>query len=123
MIKVRLIGVETMTKNLKTILKRHPDRVAEALYAEAKIELAEAQRRVPVDTGYLKSRGLVTKPVRKGQVVSVQILFDAPYAVVVHEDLEAFHRTGQAKYLESVINESQSSMGARIAKRIRIDKR
>jgi hypothetical protein len=44
------------------------------------------------------------------------------YALIVHEDLEAFHRVGQAKYIESVLNESKRSMPARIAKRIDLKK-
>ena len=43
----------------------------------------------------------------------------APYAVVVHEDLEAFHPTGQAKYLESTIMQSAPFMLDRISKRLK----
>jgi hypothetical protein len=40
------------------------------------------------------------------------------YAIFVHENLENFHPIGQAKFLESVINESRSYMAARIAARL-----
>lgn len=43
------------------------------------------------------------------------------YALIVHEDLEAHHATGQAKYLESVINESTPYMAERIGKRIQLN--
>lgn len=46
----------------------------------------------------------------------------APYAIYVHEDLEAFHKVGQAKYIESVLMESRPFMAARVAKRIDLNK-
>jgi hypothetical protein len=44
------------------------------------------------------------------------------YAVVQHERLDYFHTTGQAKYLESVLNESREHMLARIARRVDLNK-
>jgi hypothetical protein len=40
--------------------------------------------------------------------------------MIVHEDLDAFHKVGQAKYLESVIMESRGFIGARVARRLNI---
>jgi hypothetical protein len=44
----------------------------------------------------------------------------APYAIKVHEDLEAFHRVGQAKFLESVLLESAPHLAQRVSRRIRL---
>jgi hypothetical protein len=41
------------------------------------------------------------------------------YAIVQHENLEFHHTTGEAKFLESVLNESRPFMAQRIAKRIK----
>jgi hypothetical protein len=46
----------------------------------------------------------------------------APYAIYVHEDLEAIHPVGQAKFIESVLLESRPFMAARIAKRIDLNR-
>ena len=40
----------------------------------------------------------------------VVVGYQAPYAVYVHENLEAFHSNGQAKYLETVLREHKSAV-------------
>lgn len=37
--------------------------------------------------------------------VSVKVGYAASYAIYVHEDLEAYHKTGEAKYLERPMRE------------------
>lgn len=39
-----------------------------------------------------------------------KVVYDAPHAIYVHEDLEAFHSEGQAKYLEQPAREMQQEM-------------
>lgn len=103
-----------------------------ALFAEAQIEMAESKRRVPVDTGVLRASGYVNPPVAGfglggggvAGTVRVELGYGGPaedYAVIVHEDLDAFHRVGEAKFLESVLNESAPFMAQRIAKRINLE--
>lgn len=59
---------------------------------------------VPVDQGPLRASGHVDDPVVLGDEVSVTLGYGnsaVEYAVIVHEDLNAFHPGGgQAKYLE-----------------------
>lgn len=86
--------------------------------------MTESKRRVPVDTGTLRASGFVMEPERSGRNISVTLAYGGPaegYAVVVHEDLDAFHPHGQAKYLESVLKESQPHMRARLAQRIHLN--
>ena len=97
------------------------DRVGVALYQEAEIEMTEAKRRTPVLTGVLRASGHVRPPVREGETVSVTLAFGgpaAPYAVYVHENLEAWHKTGQAKFLESVLLESAKHLADRVGRRL-----
>ncbi len=61
------------------------------------IVLIEAQKRCPVDTGYLKSHWMIKR--ERGGVWS--IVFTAPYATYVHERLDVRHRVGEAKFLEN----------------------
>ena len=49
---------------------------------------------------------------RKDWGVAVAVGYTAAYAVRVHEDLEAFHRTGQAKFLEQPFREMQKDLWA-----------
>lgn len=139
--KVR--GVGDMIKVLKDIADKFPDRVAAAIYQEGQIEMTEAKRRTPVSPtaaqfkamgrtmpkglvpGTLRASGTVSEPERHGRNISVTLSFGGAaieYAVVQHERLDYIHTTGQAKYLESVLNESRSSMASRIAARVHLNK-
>lgn len=120
-----LTGADDVAQRLEAIAARMPGVVADALYAEAEIEMGEAKRRTPVKSGELRASGIVGQPTYGsyglGKEISVPLSFGGPaaeYALVVHEDLEAFHKVGQAKYLESTILESAPFMGRRISKRI-----
>jgi len=116
-----LKGIPEMVAKLNRILGKFPDEVARALFQEASIEMTEAKRRTPWDTGVLKASGYVQEPVRQGKKISVTLGFGGAaegYALIVHENLESYHPHGQAKYLESVLKESSSHMAFRLGKRI-----
>lgn len=120
--KAKMFGAKKMMSTLKRISEKYPDVVAAAMYQEAQIEMTESKRRCPVgDTGNLRASGTVHKPTRSGRVISVTMSYGGlaeDYAIVQHERLDYFHRVGEAKFLESVLNESQPWMGSRIAQRI-----
>lgn len=113
-----------------------PSDVEEALYHEAQIEMTEAKRRTPVWNpdrkvppghvpGSLRASGMVHEPERHGRKISVDLTFGdsaVDYAVFVHEDLEAEHATGQAKFLQSVLEESAPHMAQRIANQLDLKK-
>jgi hypothetical protein len=114
-------GMDRVIARLERLAQRFPDEVGNALRAEAEIEMTEAKKRTPVKTGALRGSGHVTGPERSWRDIAVVLSFGgpaAPYAVRVHEDLTAFHRVGQAKFLESVLRESEPYMAARVAHRI-----
>lgn len=109
-------------RRLNALAAKAPGMMARAMVMEGEIEMAEAKQRTPVDTGALRASGNVSAPSIGPDGVSVTLSFGgeaAPYAVPVHEDLSAFHTTGQAKYLESVVLESRGFMNARLAARIK----
>jgi hypothetical protein len=119
-------GANEMINTLKEIAKKFPDRVASAIYQEAQIEMTESKRRVPVDTGVLRASGFVAPPERNGNHISVTLSYGGAadnYAVIQHENLEFHHKHGQAKYLESVLNESRQYMAARIARRVDLNQK
>lgn len=72
---------------------------------------------VPVDTGALRSTGYV-KPAQD----FVELGYGgpaAPYALVVHEDLEAHHTVGSAKYLERPFRDATRGLARRLIARLR----
>lgn len=118
---VEVKGADAIKAKLQRMARMIPNEVARALYEEAGIEAKESQRRTPVDTGELRGSHLVKKPEISGRNITVVIEVGgpaAPYAWHVHENLEAYHKVGRSKYLESTILESKAFMAARIARRI-----
>ncbi len=95
-----------------------------ALHAEAEIEMTEAKRRTPVDSGALKRSGQVEMKDEMGEITAHLTFGDAAvgYAVPVHEDLEAHHPVGEAKFLESTVLESAPFMHERVARRIVLER-
>lgn len=125
MADVTLKGTAELKAKLQRLALRIPDVVGTALFQEAQIEMTEAKRRTPVDTGALRASGMVHQPQMLGRNISVALTFGSVaigYAVSVHEDLDALHQVGQAKFLESTLNESRAHLPARIARRIMLDR-
>lgn len=115
-------GWDGVRGRLDRIAKETPKIVATALYQEALVEQKEAMTRCPVDTGALRGSHQTQRPVIAGGDISVAIVCGgpaAPYAVHVHENLEADHPVGEAKWLERTIRESAPFMAERIGKRVR----
>ena len=110
--------------NIKKLDHTIPLVAAAALYQEALVEQKKSMKRTPVDTGALRDSHQTSLPRRKGQNLEVTIKVGGPaagYAVIVHEDMEAKHEVGEAKFLENTIKESAPSLLARIAKRMKLN--
>lgn len=143
MLKGKLTGVTNVLTQLKKLQHAFPDRVGAALYQEGQIEMTESKRRCPVSPtaaqfkamgrsmpkglvpGTLRASGTVHEPERHGRRISVTLSYGGAardYAVIQHEREDFHHTTGQWKYLESVLNESRSSMASRIAARLNLNK-
>jgi hypothetical protein len=121
---MKVTGLTELKAALTEAVKRTPEQVGAALKAESEIEMAEAKRRTPVDTGALRASGYVGEPEQGFTGVTVAMGFGgaaADYAWVVHEDLEAFHPVGQAKFLESTLMESAPHMADRVGKRLDLE--
>jgi len=109
-------------RKLQKMMQDTPREVSKAVRMEAEIEATESKRRTPVDLGNLKASIHVEGPEISGNQISATIAAGgpaAPYAVYVHEDLSAYHKVGQAKFIESTLKESAPFLPARIAKRLR----
>lgn len=116
-----LKGYPDLQRKLTSLMRNMPHEGASALFVEAQIERTESMRRTPVDEGNLRASHIVLPPEIRGGDASVTIAVGgpaAPYAIHVHENLEADHPVGQAKFLESTLKESAPYMGQRVARRI-----
>ena len=111
------------TMDVTIRMARENREIAKAVFRaaaeEAKIETREMRARTPVDTGALVETvrdeidedAMAIKWMAGGDGVD--------YAVEVHENLEAFHPRGQARFIASVMEEAAAYLGARIATRAR----
>lgn len=113
-----------MIANIRRVAKSFPDKALGALRVEAEVEMTESKRRVPVEHGTLRASGFVATS-RNGSNLSAVLSYGGAaedYAIVQHERLDFLHpRGGQAKYLESVLNESRPFMLARLARRLNLE--
>jgi hypothetical protein len=106
---VKLEGAERLQHMLKVGGTQATVATGRALYTVATNVFNESQAQVPIDTGALRASGIVTKPYIFGNQVEVKIGYGgaaAPYAVIVHEDLEVNHAVGKSKYLEDPLTEA-----------------
>lgn len=115
-------GFAETAARLRGLPKDFLARAAKALYGEGLGIQALSMQRTPVLTGALRAShdtsitGLGTEELK----VSVSVGGpSAPYAWYVHENLEAHHDNGQAKFLESAHNERMAGMAERLAAAIR----
>jgi hypothetical protein len=116
--RFKVTGVTNLQKNLDRVLHALQKAAVASLKAEAEVVLEKAKSRTPVDTGQLRDSGHVVADKNE-----VRVVFDAPHALVVHEDLAAHHDNGEAKFLEATLSEAEPGMiqriGAGVRKRIR----
>lgn len=105
------------------------------LYREATGIVEQSAQLVPVDTGTLRASRYVSPPVQLGTVLTVAFGYGGPaakinpktgesadgYAIYVHEDLEAFHKVGIAKFLELPTLQALRGMTARVKAGMKAD--
>ena len=130
-------GDDAVARRLKELERKLRREEHIALYQEALIITGVSMRRTPVDVttgkggGTLRDSHETSAPRRKGTTVQVDIKVGGPaaeYAAVVHERVIApsgqpvRHIVGQAKFLESAILEAEKTLGARIAKRLQLNR-
>jgi hypothetical protein len=117
--------------NMKKLGRTVPLQAAAALYQEALLIQKVSMKRTPVDVrkgssggGTLRDSHETSAPYWKGKFLNVDISVGGPaatYAIVQHEDMTFKHKVGQAKFLESAINEAEPQLLARLAKRIKLN--
>lgn len=117
-IELEVRGLDDVNRRLQRLARGFEDVAAQALREEAEVEMAEAKRRTPVEFGTLRASGHVQFD---RDALAAALVFGGPavpYAIYVHENLEAFHPVGQAKFLESVLLESAPHLPGRVARRM-----
>lgn len=116
---VHVRGFDRCQRRLREIAREMPEVAQRALRIEAEIEMGKAKERTPVRTGALRASGRVED---LWPQLGVRWAFGGPainYAIYVHENVHVYHRVGQAKFLESVLEEAAPDLPDRVAARMR----
>lgn len=102
-----LDGVEELLDRLDGATRRVMLAGSQEIRLQAEGIMTKSRRLVPVDTGALRASGRVEDPnFETATRVVAELSYGgsaAPYALYVHEDLNARHSVGQAKYLEQPV--------------------
>jgi hypothetical protein len=97
----KIIGVAKVLKNLKIVDEKVGVGIERGCLRGGLFLQGESQRIVPVDTGNLKNGARTRNIGGQGYKADVVVEYLAEYAVAVHENLQASHKSGKrAKYLE-----------------------
>jgi hypothetical protein len=112
-ISIQITGLDETIRNFRTMASGVVPVLAAALNQEHEVIMTKAKERTPVLTGALRASGHVVPPVILTRTIKSIGAFGgtaAPYAVAVHEDLNAFHHVGRAKFYESAVREQRAQV-------------
>lgn len=134
---INILGIEEVKRGFEFNAARMVAAINSALYAAANDILTSANDLVPIETGNLKSTGVVSTNGVQNTVPSptelrpkIDVSFGgkttgsegANYAAIQHERLDYNHpQGGQAKYLEQPFLEETSRWPAKLLNRIRVE--
>lgn len=112
-------GIGSIRHRLRNREKQYMKVIRPALQAAGEFILEKSREYVPIRTKFLYNSGRVEVTGKRWDM-SVYIRYEAPYAVFVHEDLNARHAPGRtAKFLERAIYENEDLIRAIIRNRSR----
>lgn len=118
-INVDVGGLDKLKEAIAKWVEKAPQSLGALLHQEAEIVMGDSkEHHVPVDIGALRASGHVLPPEISGDKISVTLGFGgpaAPYALKVHEDLQARHKVGGAKYLEKPFMKRAEGLPQRLA--------
>ena len=121
MADVTFRGFREFKAALRALGAAAPAFARRALVVEAEQIMTQAKRLTPVMTGALRASGQVVADETRARVVLGFGNSAVGYAVPVHENLQARHPGGQAKFLEQPLMEALRGMDARLAAAIKAD--
>lgn len=119
------IVVTGITQTIRALSRMGEDLlpiIAAALNEQHESIMTLAKERTPVDTGALRASGHVVPPriiARSIQSIGAFGGTAAPYAIIVHENLTAFHRVGRSKYYQSAVQDRTSKIGPAVRNAVR----
>lgn len=114
----QVLGVEAVLKAFGKARAATGVRIEDGLRKCAEMLLKASRPMVPVDTGRLKASGKVE--VRgKGLGATALAVYEAPYAIFVHENVGVYHAPPtQARFLSAAIPKVRGAMTALLKRQL-----
>lgn len=107
---ISVTGVQRTLQAQRGMVAKDAKNIAISLSTCAQVLLKASQKLVPVDTGALKASGKVDTT-GNGFAAVATVSYDGPYAIFVHEKLEAYHEPPtQARYLADAVPKVRGTM-------------
>ncbi len=120
-IRLNVTGANAIDAELRRLQTAAPEALARALFEEALAVDAVSVEKTPVDIGTLRKSHYVSPPVKEAGGFTVELGNGTDYAVYVHENLDARHDDGEAKFLEKALAERTQGYAQRLAKRTQMN--
>ena len=99
---LELQGINDVIKNFEKINEQVEKNLVESLKKGAEMVLDKSRILAPKNTGKMVKES----DVKEVRPLDFQVRYNQDYALNVHEDLEARHTTGQAKFLHVATNDN-----------------
>lgn len=120
MLTATFTGDKELKRSLENLARQFPKETGKALRSVGTEKIYEpSQALVPVETGALRDSGRIRATTAQSRGVSLKISYggsEAPYAVIIHEDLRLKHPNGgSAKYLERPLMQAKPTIGRDLA--------
>lgn len=107
-----------LKKKIESLIFTVPKEVRTFMRKEGEITKADSMQHTPLEYGALRASHEVIGPTSDGKDIEVEVTVGGPsadYAVYVHENLEANHSIGEAKFLENAVARRQQGLLSRLA--------
>lgn len=103
-------------RRMAEYFRRAPQEALAELHDSGEAIIADAQVHCPVEWGTLQGSGTVDDSrLDQGEVT---MGFNTNYAAAVHENMDAHHSQGEAKFLENAVKRGVPKVGQRVAGRL-----
>ena len=107
---IKITGVSNVLARLKKASQNYERDIPRKLGKGGLLLQRESQKIVPVDTSNLKGGAFTRNIGGSGFKTDIVVGYVAGYSVYVHENMEAHHVVGEAKFLEKPAKEKRSEI-------------
>ena len=108
---IKIIGIPNVLRNLARSAKRAGRGAERGLIRGGEFIQRKSQQIVPIDKNILRPSARTRKISGSGFEADIVTSYKTDYAVYVHEDLNARHKSGkQAKYLEQPARQEKGTV-------------